>query len=286
MVTYALIIANFAIFIITVFNYSVVYELGFKPSFLSLGSLPQLYTLFTSMFIHGDFFHLLGNMLIFLFIGIAFEQRIGWKNFIIIYLVTGVCGAITHAFLDLSSQIPLIGASGAIFGIMGAFAYSYPKDEVVMPIPLGIIMIFRRIKVIYAVVLFAALETVIVLIGSQDNTAHFAHIGGLVSGIVIAIFLIGKQGEKTGIKSPTEIYYDPSIIPKKKKIDFSSLKKLATTPELKDILHRIEQESLMQVRDIWLEQLLEKATCPKCGKPLSHVNRKIWCEENHFKTEY
>lgn len=286
MVTYSLIIANFIIFVITIIYPFVIYEIGFRPIYLTLEYFPQLYTLFTSMFLHGGFAHILGNMIVFLFMGIAFEQRIGMKNFLVIYLVTGVCGALTHSFLNLGSATVLIGASGAIFGILGAFAYSYPRDEVVMPIPLGIIMIFRRIKVMYAAVLFAVLETVIVLYGTQDTTAHFAHIGGLLSGVILAAILVGKQGEKTKQSDATAVYYDPSLVPKKKKINYSTLRKLAITPELREMLNRIEHETVLQVRDIWLEHFLEKTTCPICGKPLSHSSRKIWCEDDHIKMEY
>ncbi len=297
MVTYSLIIANFIIFVITLLNTdiynTVIRDLGFQPIYLTLEYFPQLYTLFTSMFLHGDFFHLLGNMIVFLFMGMAFEQRIGWKNFLAIYLITGVFGALTHSivsFLDPASSPAtiLIGASGAIFGILGAFAYSYPRDEVVMPIPLGIIMIFRRIKVMYAAILFAVMETVIVMFfsGASDNTAHFAHFGGLISGVIFAALIIGKKGEKTKQYQSTAIYSDLSTIPNKKKINFSTLRKLAITPELREMLNRIENETVMQVRDIWLEHFLEKTTCPICSKPLKHHGRKIWCEDDHIKMEY
>lgn len=295
MMTYALLIANFIIFVITIIDPRVIYELGFRPMYLSLEYLPQLYTLFTSMFLHGGFMHIIGNMIIFLFMGMAFEQRIGWKNLLVIYLITGVCGALTHSilsFLDPTSSpsTVLIGASGAIFGILGAFAYSYPRDEVVMPIPLGIIMVFRRIKVIYAALIFAAMETIIVWwetqSGIQSNTAHFAHLGGLLSGVILAAFIIGKQGEKTKQYQATAVYSDLSTIPNKKKIDFSTLRKLAITPELREMLNRIENETVMQVRDIWLEHFLEKTTCPICSKPLNHSKRKIWCEDDHIRMEY
>jgi len=235
------------------------------------------------MFVHSGFLHIFGNMLIFFFIGMAFEQRIGWKKFLIIYLLTGVCGALTHSLLNLGSSTILIGASGAIFGIMGAFAFSYPRDEVVMPIPLGIIMILRRIKVIYAVMIFAALETVIVMFDVQDNTAHFAHIGGLVSGVIIAALLIKN---KTHTKLGETIYYDPHSPQKQRKIDFSNLRKLAETHEQKKLLKRIEDETVPQVRDVWLEHFLEKTRCPKCRKTLNHFDGKIWCEDCGFKTNY
>jgi len=284
MITFALLFANLFVFFISVFYPIVIYQLGFSPIYLQLAHLDKLYTLFTSMFIHADILHLVGNMLVFFFMGMAFEQRIGWKNFLIIYLLTGVCGTLTHSLVNLWEPTILIGASGAIFGILGAFAFSYPRDEVVMPIPLGIIMVFRRIKVIYGVLIFAGLETVIVIFGAQDNTAHFAHLGGLLSGVVLAAILI--RGVKTHTKEGKTIYYDSFTAQKPKKINFSDLQKLAKTPEQKELLQRIEQETVPQVRDVWLEHFLEKTVCPKCNKPLNHFDEKIWCEYCGFKTKY
>lgn len=295
MMTYALIIANLIVFFLTLLYYNeIVYGfsvglpyagLGFRSVYLSVEYLPNVYTLFTSMFVHGGFAHIIGNMLVFFFMGIAFEQRIGWKRFLIIYLVTGVCGALTHSLVNLGSTVPLIGASGAIFGILGAFAFSYPRDEVVMPIPLGIIMVFRRIKVIYGALIFAGLETVIVMLDVQDTTAHLAHLGGFISGVVLAALLI-KNKEFEGKQPAQTVYYDSYSPQKQRKINFSNLEKLATNPEMREELKRIENENVPQVKDIWLEHFLENTKCPKCGKPLNHFDKKIWCDECGFKTSY
>lgn len=294
MMTYALIIANFIVFIFTLVftinipNYGnvsiILLDLSFRPEYLSFDNIPQLYTLFTSMFIHAGFLHIIGNMLVFFFIGMAFEQRIGGKKFIIIYLLSGICGTITHSLLNLNSPIPLVGASGAIFGIMGAFAYSYPRDEVVMPIPVGFFMIFRRIKVIYAVLIFAAIETVIVIFNVQDTTAHFAHLGGLVGGVILAYIIIGKN--KTHTQEGKTIFYDSISNIKQRNIDFSKLKNLATTPELKEMLKKIEDENVLQVREIWLDYFLDKIKCPKCGNKLKHNQNQIECEKCGYKNNY
>ena len=292
MMTYAILIANLVVFILTlVFQEEIIVDLGFRPAYLSLTYLPNIYTLFTSMFVHDGFLHIMGNMLVFFFMGLAFEQRIGAKKFLFIYLVAGVCGALTHSLLNLSypnNQILLVGASGAIFGIMGAFAYSYPRDEIVMPIPIGI-MIIMRIKVIYATIIFAAMETLIVwgesIGGTIDNTAHFAHFGGLVSGIILAALLI-KNKKAADDNSTATISYDSHAPQNPAKINFSNLNELATTPELKDMLKRIENETVPQVRDIWLEHFIEKTKCPKCGKTLSRFNKEISCENCGFKIKY
>ena len=285
MMTYAIIIANFLVFLLSIFypNEIIVY-LGFRPAYLSLDQLPQLYTLFASMFVHSGVLHILGNMFVFFFMGVAFEQRIGRKKFLVIYLITGICGAFTHSALNLGSWIPLVGASGAIFGILGAFAYAYPRDEVVMPVPLGI-MFIMRIKVIYATILFAILETVVVIFSVQDSTAHFAHLGGLVSGVILAAVMIGKKAEK--VKQSNSLGSTRYMeIQKSDVINFSHLAELVKTPELKKIYQHIEKENVLQVRDMWLDHFLEKATCPVCNKPLNHFERKIWCEQEHFQTDY
>jgi membrane associated rhomboid family serine protease len=290
MMTYALMVANFIVFVLSIsfFKFgtvsAIIWDLGFRPIYLSIEYSPQVYTLFTSMFVHGGFAHIIGNMIIFFFMGMAFEQRIGAKKFLAIYLITGVCGALTHSLMNLGSEISLIGASGAIFGIMGAFAFSYPRDEVVMPIPLGIIMVLRKIKVIYAVILFAALETVIVVLDVPDNTAHFAHLGGLISGFILAAILIGRK--KTHTEKGQTIYYDSYKPMAPSKIDFNKLKKLANTAELKEMLKKIENETVPQVRDVWLEHFFEKAICPKCKNSLNHFDEKIWCEQCGFRTSY
>ena len=99
MMTYALMVANFAVFVLSIIFYKqtflggvsvIIWDLGFRPIYLSIEYSPQIYTLFTSMFVHGGFAHIIGNMIIFFFLGMAFEQRIGAKKFLIIYLITGV----------------------------------------------------------------------------------------------------------------------------------------------------------------------------------------------------
>lgn len=293
MMTYALIITNFIVFVISLlFSDIIIQQLGFRPIYLTPELFPQIYTLFTSMFVHSGFLHIFGNMLIFFFIGMAFEQRIGWSKFLIIYLITGVGGALTHSILNLGSITPLVGASGAIFGIMGAFAFSYPHDKVVMPIPLGFIMVFRRIKVIYAVLIFAAIETVIVwwegATGSMSSTAHFAHLGGLVVGVIVAALLIDRQRSNPSMSytSGSQPYTISVGQQPRRPYDFSKLSSLATTPDLQQLLNKVKVETVPQVQDVWMDHFIEKASCPVCHHQLKHFNRKIWCDNCGFTTKY
>lgn len=298
--TYTLIIANIIIFVVSLIYYFEIVQgviteggdiypgLGFRAIYLSPEFFPQIYTIFTSMFVHASLAHIFGNMFVFFFIGMALEERIGPKKFLIIYLISGICGAIVQSVVDLGSNIPMVGASGAIFGIMGALALSYPRDEVVMPVPVGI-MIITRIKVIYAVIIFAVMETAIVwyesAIGLQSQTAHFAHLGGLIGGAILAALLIKRKkvGDSVSFKTT---YYDPYAPPERDKTSFSNLRKLATTKELNEMLDRIEKETVPQVREIWLNHFLEKTICPNCKHTLNHLDGRIWCENCDFKTSY
>jgi len=313
MITYALIIANIIIFIISsVYFYELVIGffpgeisiagLGFKPAYLSIEYSPQLYTIITSQFIHSDFGHILGNMIVLFFVGVALEERIGAKKFLTIYLIAGIAAALAQSFIGgalyfnmtgetVNQFIPMVGASGAIFGILGALVYSYTNDKIVMPIPLFIIMIVRRIRVLYAVLLFTIFETGIVLYETftgnplfSDNTAHFAHLGGILGGIILAIIILGRN--KTHTKKGQTLYYDSYQAQKPRNIDFSSLEKLALTPELRQMLEKIKSESVPQVQDIWLEHFLEKTNCPKCNSRLKHFNNKLWCDNCDYKSKY
>jgi hypothetical protein len=147
-------------------------------------------------------------------------------------------------------------------------------------------MFLTRIKVIYAVIFFAAIETIVVWLDVQDSTAHFAHLGGLVGGFILAAILIKKVKKRSDTGSFQTIYYDSNISPKTPEINISNLKKLANTPELKEMLKKIENETVPQVRDVWIEHFFDKTVCPKCKNNLNHFNNRVWCEKCGFKTNY
>jgi len=290
LITYIIIIVNFIIFFLSLlFSTEIIGDLAFRPVYLSLELFPQLYTLFTSMFLHSvsDLFHIIFNTLMFILVAPHFENRVGRKKFLAIYIITGVCAALFHALIapllssDVNPMIGLIGASGAISGVIGAYAYAYPRDTVFFPVGFFIM----KIPVLIAGALFIAIQSVYVFIGGDPSVAYLAHVGGFIAGLIIAAVLIRKREKEEYNASGTPVYPDSSY-KEIKRINFSNLSALATTNDLKEMVHRIQNETVPQVRDIWLEHFLEKIACPVCRKPLNHFNRKIWCEENHFRTEY
>lgn len=297
MMVYGIIFANFIVFFISLLFVNeiaglptVIDELAFRPIYLSFEQFPQLYTLVTSAFLHSttNMLHIIFNVFMFILIAPSFEDRIGPKKFLAIYLITGVCAALVHALIapllqdsvmPFNPNVGLIGASGAISGILGAYAFAFPKDRVYFPM-----LIIVRIPVLYAGLIFLTIQTFLTLGGGDSNVAYLAHIGGFLSGIVVAAILIRRKSEfdQPIGKRTYDLYTDQKL----RKIDFSNLRQLATTPELKEILNKIEKETIPQARDMWFDHFMEKTRCPVCGKPLTYSGRKISCESCDFKTKY
>jgi len=155
--------------------------------------LPQLaatiQSIFTSLFIHGGFLHLAGNMLFLWIFGDNIEYAIGHINYFFFYIFCGIAAALTQVFIEPNSLIPLIGASGAISGILGAYIIKFPKNKVTT---LFIIFIFIKIIKIRAVYLLGIWFLFQVFQGyfslgqeSMGGVAWFAHIGGFVCGIIL-----------------------------------------------------------------------------------------------------
>jgi len=140
--------------------------------------LPPL-TLVTSMFLHGSLFHLLGNMLYLWIFGNNIEDYLGPIRFILFYLVTGLGAGLTHILFNPNSTVPVIGASGAIAGILGAYLLLYPTARVltlvfiwIVPVPAALLLIFWFLGQLMNV-------------GLSGGVAWFAHIGGFLLGLLL-----------------------------------------------------------------------------------------------------
>ena len=152
--------------------------------------IPPEATVLTYMFLHGDWWHLIGNMLFLWVFGDNVEDAMGTIRFTIFYLLCGVAAGLAHVYMNLGSEVPLIGASGAIGGVVGAYLMLYPRVRMwslaFMRIPL---------KLPAYLVIGAWLATQIFFIVSmiEDGTAWWAHIGGFVAGILLVV--IFKRAE-------------------------------------------------------------------------------------------
>jgi len=157
------------------------------------GPAPIYLTLFTAMFMHGDWGHLLGNMLYLWIFGDNIEDRLGHGRYILFYLVCGLLASFTHIYFGPNSLIPSLGASGAIAGVLGAYLVLYPKQGVRV-FQFGRIVELPAVMVIgfWGVLQFLSGFGSIGSIGESGGVAYMAHIGGFVAGIVI-ILMLGRQ---------------------------------------------------------------------------------------------
>ena len=170
-----------------------------------VGPLFPIFTLLTSMFMHGGFMHLIGNMLYMWIFADNIEDALGQKKFIIFYLLSGVGAAMAQVLMDTSSQVPMVGASGAIGGVLGAYLINHPNAKVLVLIPFGFFSQLIKIRALYVLGFWFILQFInSSMMSSQGGgVAYAAHIGGFISGMILILFFNKKAKRKTKImKNP------------------------------------------------------------------------------------
>ena len=156
------------------------YSYGLIPSVLmghnqlpmDLYAIPAWLTIFTSMFMHGGFMHLGGNMLYMWIFADNIEDNLGSIKFIIFYLLAGIGAGMTQVLMDTHSQIPMVGASGAIGGVLGAYLINHPQAKVLVLIPFGFFSQLIKIKALYVLGFWFILQ----FISIGGGVVYAAHI--------------------------------------------------------------------------------------------------------------
>jgi membrane associated rhomboid family serine protease len=146
--------------------------------------LPPEATLITYMFLHGDWWHLIGNMLFLWVFGDNVEDAMGSIKFLIFYLLTGVAAGLAHVYMNMGSAAPLIGASGATSGIVGAYIMLYPR---VRMWSLAFMRLPLKLPAWVVIGAFLATQIFFVVYDVQDGTAWWAHLGGFVAGVLLVV---------------------------------------------------------------------------------------------------
>jgi len=173
----------------------IVYSLGVIPAVLLEGAQlpPEIAwiapsaTVFTSMFLHGGWMHLIGNMLYLWIFGNNVEDAMGHVRFVFFYLLCGVAAVFAQALPNTDSTIPMIGASGAISGILGAYLLLHPNSRVLVMVPLGIVMQSIRLNAKWVLGFWFAMQLFSSLTADPDKggVAFGAHIGGFIAGMAL-----------------------------------------------------------------------------------------------------
>ncbi len=175
------------------------YRLGFTPAaYFEPQSvspdhllLPPLLTIFTAMFLHGDLFHLAGNMLFLWVFGNNVEDAMRHWRFLFFYLACGVAAALSQGFADPNSTIPMIGASGAVSGTLGAYLLLHPRAKIIAVIPLAFIFIPVRLGAIWILTFWIGLQLLFALLSdpADPGVAWWAHVTGFFFGCFLILFM-------------------------------------------------------------------------------------------------
>ncbi|MHA1600267.1 MAG: rhomboid family intramembrane serine protease [Alphaproteobacteria bacterium] len=181
-----------------------IYAFGMIPAVLfgdaelppRLAKIPTTLSLVTSMFLHGGWLHLIGNMLYLWIFGNNIEDSMGHRRFIVFYILCGIAAALTQAVQDPASVVPMIGASGAIGGILGGYIVLFPRARILVLVPLGILFFTLRIPAVVVLGIWFALQFFLSTMsstGAPGGVATWAHVGGFVAGLILIAPFRDKQ---------------------------------------------------------------------------------------------
>jgi len=162
----------------------------------------NLHTLFTSMFLHADIFHIGGNMLYLYIFGDNIEDSFGHLRFLLFYFVCGLVADLAH-ILSITSTgllIPTLGASGAISGVMGAYILLYPRARI-ETLTLTFVITVVSIPAVFFLGFWFILQLLYTWLGIGGNVAYWAHIGGFVAGMILGLIARGRSGTATSSPS-------------------------------------------------------------------------------------
>jgi membrane associated rhomboid family serine protease len=187
------------------------FQVAFIPARFWQGYIvPETIRIFVSMFLHGGLLHLGGNMLYLWIFGDNIEDRLGHVRYLIFYIACGFAATFAHAFVNPSSTLPAIGASGAIAGVLGAYLVLFPHTRVLTVIPIIFFITVREVPAIIVLGLWFVIQffTGVGSLGAVGDdvggTAYFAHIGGFLFGMLV-VWLFG--GRRRPPQRPVA-YYD------------------------------------------------------------------------------
>ncbi|ABO51404.1 Rhomboid family protein [Desulforamulus reducens MI-1] len=170
---------------------NLIFALGVTPAeIFKYGLLGQFFFMTTAMFLHGSWMHFLGNMLYLWIFGDNVEDRMGKLRFLLFYLITGYSATLAHVFSDPTSTSPLIGASGAIAGVLGGYFVLFPHARVLTLIPIFVFIQIIHIPALYFLGFWFLLQVVNQTFSIQgaQSVAFLAHIGGFAAGALLVKF--------------------------------------------------------------------------------------------------
>jgi membrane associated rhomboid family serine protease len=245
------------------------FELGFSLYYFLELPKERWYTVLTASFTHSNILHLFMNSIFLLLIGLPLEKKIGRVKFLMLFLLSGIIGDLIGGslgyveFYSISKYSVGIGASGAIFGIMGCYFFLYPNDRIwfFLNAPVWLfVLVYFLFNALMFMLLRGSLTT------ERAYISYEGHIAGLIAGIILGVVYKYMAKIPTPTKEPKEL-------------NIKVLKLHAKTKRLKEILAKIEKEDEDDIRHVWLEEFAKNLKCKKCGnRAFTFDGSKLICD--------
>lgn len=255
----------------------VVAELSFIPPIT--GPTNRVLTPLTYMFVHADLLHIAGNMFLLLTAGPALEERIGSRNFLVLYVLAGFGAALSSVglwqvgFFQAGEEFsPNVGASGAIFGVLTGFAVLFPREKLPMVMPM--VMFVLWLPAVTVLLLYLAFNVVYAL--GNTNIAWWGHFAGFFVGLFVAPLLVkGRLPTRSAAKALH--------------VDTEALKPLATSHMQRSALRELERLREPKTHDdrrlaeVWWDRFVAQAHCPACSSKLELRHGSLACPNGDFE---
>lgn len=271
LLTFMLLIANIAVFTVLfsggqIYSFEPFWELAFYPSDLASGA--NLYSVVTSIFVHAGILHIAFNMVWLVFIGMMLEDRAGKVPFAFLYFATGIIGNLVFAASVRFEPVAVVGASGAIYGVFGAFVRLYPHERlniyfITLPAYMWFVVFFLLDIALGFFQPFASIT---------GPVAYAAHIGGLAAGFLLAGLATRLSPKDDGGEKSRKKY--------------EKLTPIVTTLYLEEAYANLQKEDDPAARRAWVEKIAAEAKCPECGGILKAGRSSVSCASCGFLIKF
>ncbi|MBK00791.1 MAG: hypothetical protein CMB48_07605 [Euryarchaeota archaeon] len=238
----------------------------------------ELHRMLTATWLHADYFHILSNVIVIALVGIPLELRLGNRRFMLVYLVGALGGSISWVIFNAGSTVPALGASGAAFGLLGAYLACWPKDEIEFPF-----ILIRKWPISMIALIYFGLEVArafsVYGMGEWSNVGHIAHLGGFLVCYLVArpiakrgptpLDVVDSGPSQGGISSALQLQKRNLM----KSLESDPWSENNSDAKVHNVLEKLRTAGdEIETREAWMEKLVSVVQCPDCNNQLDVKN--------------